>query len=54
MPHGEKAVIHGGKDDEGRLRAYFELAADEPYVYLTPGGEVRLPGSIDSHYYLAF
>lgn len=54
MPHGEKAVIPGGKDDEGRLRADFELKADELYIYLTPGGEVRLLGSIDTHYYLVF
>lgn len=51
---GKKRAFMGLKDDEGRLRADFELKADELYIYLTPGGEVRLLGSIDTHYYLVF
>ncbi|MBQ7496361.1 MAG: hypothetical protein IJU00_00745 [Selenomonas sp.] len=41
---GKKRAFMGLKDDEGRLRADFELKADELYIYLTPGGEVPRRG----------
>ena len=41
---GKKRAFMGLKDDEGRLRADFELKADELYIDLTPGGEVPRRG----------
>ena len=50
----KKRVFMGLAVDEERLRADFELGEDEVFYRLEPGGEVRLPGSIETHFYLVF
>ncbi len=50
----KQRVFVGLAADEARLREDFELNAEEPFLALAPGDQLRLPWPVETHVYVFF